>query len=95
MVFNRVAGAVVILLIIPLKNFVIWLVGMEDPALVLAVFHTVFNIILLVIWVPFLKLYAQKVTSWFVDRDAIHQFAVEQVNTTISEEILQALHTDM
>jgi len=59
------------------------------------VFHTVFNIILLVIWIPFLKKYAQKVTSWFVDRDATHQFAVTQINTSINEEILQALHTDM
>ncbi len=95
MVFNRVTWVVVILLIVPLKQWVIWLVWTKDPSLVLAVFHTVFNIILLVIWIPFLKKYAQKVTSWFVDRDATHQFAVTQINTSINEEILQALHTDM
>jgi Na+/phosphate symporter len=86
---------VVILLFAPLKYFVIWLVGIEDLALVLAVFHTVFNVILLCIWIPLLRFYAKKVTTWFVDHTATHQFAITQVNTSLSEEILQALHTDM
>lgn len=95
MVFNRVTWFIVILFIYPLKHAVIWLVGTSDPALVLAVFHTLFNLILLGIWIPFLKFYAQKVSSWFIDRDWTHQFAVSQINTTINEEVLQALHTDV
>jgi Na/Pi-cotransporter len=95
MVFNGFTCGIVILLFTPLKQFVIRLVGTHDLALVLAVFHTVFNLVLLSIWIPLLRPYADKITTWFVDRTATHQFAITQVNTSLSEEILQALHTDM
>jgi phosphate:Na+ symporter len=95
LVFNGFTGVLVLLLFVPLKQFVIRLVGTQDLALVLAVFHTLFNVILLGVWIPLLRPYANKITTWFIDRTATHQFAITQVNTSLSEEILQALHTDM
>jgi len=95
MIFNWSTAFLVIVLFQPIKSLIISIVGADDPTLVLAIFHTTFNVILLAIWIPCLKWYSKQIMWWYVDHQSEHQFAISQINTTVSEEVIQALHTDM
>lgn len=94
-IFNCSTAILVIIFFRPLVNMITWRVGSDDPSLVLAIFHTLFNVILLIWWMPSLKSYSRWVQKLFVYRDDSHQFAITKVNTEVDEEISQALHTDI
>lgn len=95
MIFNFSTALLVIIFFRPLENMIIWRVGSDDPKLVLAIFHTLFNVILLIWRVPALRRYSHWVQWLFVYHEDVHQFAITQINTGVSEEISQALHTDI
>lgn len=95
MIFNLSTALLVIIFFRPLEDMIIWRVGTEDPQLILAIFHILFNVILLIWWIPVLRRYSHWVQWLFVYHEDTHQFAIGQINTWVSEEISQALHTDI
>ena len=66
-----------------------------DPTIILALFHTTFNIILAALWTPWLKPLLRLLHYIFPRRATDLHLAVEHVSTTLPEEILPALHHDV
>lgn len=95
LIFNGSTALLILTLIEPLKHLIIMIVGDSDPALMLTIFHTVFNVVLIAIWLPLLKRYTRQITERYVDHQHTHQYAISQINTTVSEEIICALRYDI
>ena len=66
-----------------------------DPTILLALFHTTFNIILACIWAPWLK-EVIRLDMWLFPRQKTDlHLAIEHINTTLPEEIIAAVQHDV
>lgn len=65
-----------------------------DPTIILALFHTTFNIILAVLWTPWLKPLIRALHKIFPRKASDLHLAVEHASTTLPEEIIPALEKD-
>lgn len=79
----------------PVKNLMYLILGENpDPTILLALFHTTFNIILAVLWTPLVTPLMRLLQWLFPRKHTDLHLAIEHVNTTLPEEIISALHTD-
>ena len=93
--FNIVTTLIVTLGYQPIKAFVLACLGADaDPTLVLALFHTTFNLILAVIWTPMLTPLMRFLRNIFPKKQTHLGLAVEQVRMTVPDEIIAALIHD-
>ncbi len=65
-----------------------------DPTILLALFHTGFNVVLALIWTPLLTPLMKLLQKLFPQRHTDLHLAIEHVNTTLPEEIIAAIHKD-
>ena len=94
-VFNLVTACIVVPLVYPLRDLIISILGPNHPESVLAMFHTVFNTILIAIWSPLLPYYTRYVAKLFIPKTTHHQLMIQSVNTSIPEEFISALRKDI
>lgn len=66
-----------------------------DPTLILALFHTTFNLILALLWAPWLKPLIRFLQYIFPRKVTDLHLEVEHISTTLPEEILPALSHDV
>lgn len=93
--FNIVTTILVTLAYVPIRNLMFSILGNDaDPTLLLALFHTTFNIILALIWAPLLTPLTHFLKKLFPPRHTDLHLAIEHINTTLPEEIMSALRKD-
>lgn len=79
----------------PIKELLYIILGdTPDPTIILALFHTLYNVILAVIWAPLLTPLMRFLQRLFPRRHTDLHLAIEHINTTIPEEVITALHKD-
>ncbi len=93
--FNITTTIIVTLCYVPLRNLMFLILGDNpDPTIILALFHTTFNVILALLWAPWLKKMIPLLHRLFPRPTSTLHLAVERVSTTLPEEILPALQCD-
>lgn len=79
----------------PFKELLYLILGDNpDPTILLALFHTGFNVVLALIWAPLLNPLMRFLQWLFPRQHTDLHLAIEHVNTTLPEEIITALHKD-
>lgn len=96
LIFNVSTTLVVILLYPYLKNLVLLVLGSrsEDGLFILSGFHTLFNLILAIVWTPLLWALLRFLHKIFPPKKSDLQLAIHSVNTPLAEEMLAALEKD-
>lgn len=97
LIFNVTTTLLVTLLYPYLKELVLTVIGRhgEDNLFILSAFHTLFNIILAVLWIPLLWPVLQFLHKIFPQKKSDLQLAIHNVNTTLAEEMMVALEKDV
>jgi phosphate:Na+ symporter len=68
LIFNLVTAIIGLLLIVPLSMLVLKLVGDKDVVIGVAVFHTLFNVLGVVLFFPFIGIYSKGLMKIFPDK---------------------------
>lgn len=93
--FNVTLMVLVTLIYQPFKELLYFLLGNDpDPVILLALFHTLYNLLLTLIWAPLLKPLIRLLQWMFPRKQTDLHLAIEHINTTLPEEIITALHKD-
>lgn len=93
--FNISTTLLVTFAYVPLKHLMFLILGDNpDPTIILALFHTTFNVILALLWAPWLKQMIPLLHRLFPRPANSLHLSVERVSTTLPEEILPALQSD-
>lgn len=94
-IFNVTLMVLVTLIYQPFKSFLYFLLGENpDPVILLALFHTLYNLLLTLIWAPLLKPLIRMLQRMFPLKQTDLHLTIEHINTTLPEEIINALHKD-
>ena len=91
--FNLVTDALAFALRIPLLAFVGWL-GIEDPLYGLVAFHSLFNLMGLVIFVPFIETFARFLQHRFESRPRPVAISLADISATFSDAALDAIEAE-
>lgn len=68
----------------------------EDPVVWIAAFHTIYNVIWVIIFAPFVRKYTKYIQEKYIDNQEENKlFAVQQRNTDLAEEFLTAANIDV
>lgn len=94
-VFNIVTTLLVTCAYNPIKSLLFVILGENaDPTITLALFHTLFNLILATIWTPLLTPLT-RFLKWLFPKQQNHiGLAIENINTAVPEEIITAITRD-
>lgn len=93
--FNIVMMILVTCAYHPFKSFMFLILEPDtDPTIVLAFFHTLYNLLLAVIWTPLLNPLIRFLRYLFPRREHLIGLALENINTTVPEEIITAITKD-
>lgn|GEM_PF-6300001 len=80
----------------PVKALLYLILGDQpDPTIILALFHTIYNVILALIRAPLLTPLIRFLQWVFPRRHTDLHLATDHINTTIPEEVITALHKDV
>ncbi len=89
-VFNVFIDALAFLFILPLLS-VIEKLQIQDPLYSLVAFHSLFNLIGLVLFMPFVKQYAQLLEGWITEKKIHIDLYIHKVPETVTDAALEAL----
>lgn len=89
--FNLVVDLIALALLFPLLEGVKWVVGSSNPLVVLVAFHSTFNLLGIVLFVPFLKKYAQFLERRFRSGDQSVSKFIKEVPLSVPEAAVEAL----
>ena len=93
--FNIVMMVLVTLLYDPIKALIFLILKPDtDPTIVLAFFHTFYNLLLALIWTPLLNPLIRFLRYLFPRREHLIGLTLENINTTVPEEIITAITKD-
>ncbi len=90
LVFNLTVDAVTFVLLLPLLPRLLALLNIEDPLYSLVAFHTCFNLLGLLFFLPFLKPYTRWISRWFGQADR-ERSAIESMPTEVPDAALSAM----
>jgi len=80
----------------PIKSFIFLILDSDtDPTIVLAFFHTLYNLILVAIWTPLLSPLIRFLRYLFPRREHLIGLTLENINSTVPEEIITAITKDV
>ncbi len=95
-VFNIVTMFIVIFAYQPIKSFILFVLGADaDPTIILAFFHTFFNVILVTLWTPLLNPLIRFLRLIFPKQQIHIGLAIENINNSVPEEIITAITRDI
>ena len=89
-VFNVFIDALAFLFILPLLSLIENL-QIQDPLYSLVAFHSLFNLIGLVFFMPFVKQYAQLLEGWITEKKIHIDLYIHKVPETVTDAALEAL----
>ncbi|MDJ0926661.1 MAG: Na/Pi symporter [Gammaproteobacteria bacterium] len=92
-IFNLVTDAIAFALRLPLLGVVAWL-GIEDPLYSLVAFHSLFNIMGLVIFVPIIKPFARWLERFGSERETSEAQYVREMVPEVSDAALAAIEQE-
>ena len=89
--FNLTVDTAAFILIIPSLQFITNVIGLEDPLFTLVMFHSLFNLAGVLIFIPFLNPFSRFLQNWIKeDITGVRQY-INQVPTNVSEAALRAM----
>ena len=95
LMFDIVITVLVTLSYDPIKSFLFFVLGDDaNPVIVLSLFHTVFNVILALVWTPLLSPLTRFLEWLFPKKILYLGLAIESVHISIPEEYIAALIRD-
>lgn len=95
-IFNFITAAVAFLILTPLTQFLMSIKGLQnDPITALALFHTIFNLLGVVILLPFISLMAKYLKKLFVHVKPAPTRYIHLVDPQFSETALVALRDEV
>jgi phosphate:Na+ symporter len=95
-IFNFITAVAAFLLLPFLIHFVMDVVGLRnDPVTALALFHTLFNILGVVMLLPFISLMAKHLSRLFIHKEPVSTKYIHLVDPELSETALVALRDEV
>jgi phosphate:Na+ symporter len=95
-IFNFITAAAAFLILTPLTQFLMGIEGLQDdPITALALFHTIFNLLGVVILLPFISLMAKYLKKLFVHVEPAPTRYIHLVDPEFSETALVALRNEV
>ena len=88
--FNFSVDILAFLLLFPLLAFIKWM-AIVDPLFSLVAFHSLFNLLGLIIFIPFIKQFASKLQQWFPKNEQRIGRYLNSVPVEVAEAALEAL----
>ncbi len=92
--FNLVTDVVAFVLLVPLLGILQALLGADDPLYTLVAFHSTFNLMGIVLFLPFLSPFTRMLQDWFSDPDVLDATHIHKVPPSVPEAAIEALHRD-
>lgn len=89
-IFNVFIDALAFLFILPLLSLIEKL-QIQDPLYSLVAFHSLFNLLGLLIFMPFVKQYAHAIESWIKEKTTHVDLYIHKVPETVTDAALEAL----
>jgi len=93
-IFNFTVDAVAFILLYPLLYLISWL-QLTDPLYALVAFHSLFNLFGLLLFLPFIRQFAQKLEKWFPDDEQGVCHFIHNVSEDISDAAIEALSREV
>ncbi len=91
--FNVVTDSIAFLLRVPLLGLIAW-VGIEDPLYSLVAFHSLFNFIGLILFIPITGAFARQLEKLFPPRDTQEARYLGEVSRGVSEAAVEAVERE-
>jgi len=95
LLFNLVTDLIALLLIYPLLSFISIVLKIENPLMILVLFHSGFNLIGIAITFPFLGLFARFLENRFKGDDESASTFINKVTTDVPEAAITALKNEV
>ncbi len=93
--FNFVVDIIAIIFLFPLLSAVKWLVGVENPLITLVAFHSSFNLLGILLFLPFINLFARFLEGRFAERDLIVAKYIHKVPVEVPEAALAVIRKEI
>ena len=87
--FNVVADTIAFLSIAPLLQFITGVIGLSDPLFALVAFHSTFNLIGIVIFLPLIPLLSKWLDRWFREEDTPLLRHIKSSDAAVAEAALE------
>ena len=91
--FNFVTGFVAWLVLPLLIQVTFWIGSKEDPVIGLAIFHTLFNLLGILLFLPFIPLMGKLMMRWVSGREERRRNILHHINTEVPEAAISAIET--
>ncbi len=91
--FNFSVDTLAFVLLYPLLNFIHW-VQLSDPLYALVGFHSLFNLIGLILFLPFIRIFSSTLEKWFPEREQGITHFVHNVPVNVTDAALEALNKE-
>lgn len=88
--FNFSVDTVAFILLYPLLNFILWM-QLTDPLYSLVAFHSLFNLFGLILFLPFINLFAKKLEQWFPEREQRVSQYIHNVPEGVTDAAIEAI----
>jgi len=88
--FNLSVDIVAFALLYPILDLIQWL-NLSDPLYSLVAFHSLFNLLGLIVFLPFISLFARKLEEWFPDNQIRVNQYINDVPVDVSDAAIEAL----
>ncbi|MCF8060392.1 MAG: Na/Pi symporter [Bacteriovoracaceae bacterium] len=92
--FNVGTDTLALLLLSPLLKFVIYVFGANDPLYSLVLFHSSFNFLGILLFLPFTKQFSQLLEKWVPEKNHRLTKYIHKVSHTMPEAAIDALEKD-
>lgn len=91
--FNLIVDALAFLALYPLLDFIHWL-NVHDPMYSLVLFHSLFNVIGIVLFLPVLKQFSEWIQGWIKEDKRTLDLHIQSVSVDIADAAITALTRD-
>jgi len=88
--FNLSVDIVAFALLYPILDFIQWL-NLSDPLFSLVAFHSLFNLLGLMVFLPFISIFARKLEEWYPDNQVRVNQYIHSVPVDVSDAAIEAL----
>ncbi|MCB0390823.1 MAG: Na/Pi symporter [Bdellovibrionales bacterium] len=94
-IFNFVTDIIALVLIKPLLLFINYILGSQEPLISLVLFHSMFNFLGILLFLPFTKPFANLLDKYFGPVEKTFTKYIQKVNPQMSEAAIEALNKEI
>ncbi|HAS47601.1 MAG TPA: sodium:phosphate symporter [Microscillaceae bacterium] len=94
-IFNLVTDLIALVLLYPLLHLVTKIMGITDQLMTLVVFHSMFNLLGIVIALPLLKVFAQFLENRFKSSDGLASQYINKVTADVPDTAISAMQKEI